>query len=281
MLLAGYVGLWLLDVKRVVALSTMVHVALMVVGLAGFALYGGSSASLGSCPSAVSFLHGFGGVGSPGIAHLFGHSFAKASLFMCVGVLLHGSFSQDLRTMLGSSGVGLSVSAAGLGVSAAEGVLGSRRVLLGSVLVHAASPGISAACGSAGSSSRSLGSSVGSFSLSWLVSSWLWLVVLIVAGIPGSFVGGSKEVVLGLAVLDLSGGSSVVSLLAVLAVLVSLSYSLGLIASLIVAGIRSLHTSRSKVSRPSLVVPAFCLPFLSGVMEWVCVVLVLRTCGPF
>ena len=243
-LVAGYIGLWLLDVKRVVALSTMVHVALMVVGLAGFALLGGSTASLGSCPSAVSFLHGFGGVAGPGIAHLFGHSFAKASLFMCVGVLLHGSFSQDLRTMLGSTGGS---------VTAVRSQVGVSRLGLG-LLVPAASPCSSAAGGSmcacsspSPSSSRPLVlrrsvhgaavSSVGSFSLSWLVSSWLWLVVLVVAGVPGSFVGGSKEVVLGLAVLDLSGGSSVVSLLAVCAVVVSLSYSLGIIASLIVAGI--------------------------------------------
>jgi len=34
---------------------------------------------------------GMGGVSGVGLVHMFGHSFAKASLFMCVGILLHGS----------------------------------------------------------------------------------------------------------------------------------------------------------------------------------------------
>ena len=56
-IMAGFIGLWLMDVKRVVAYSTMVHVGLMVAGL-------GCSAACGYlCLDA-----------SVGMAHLFSHS---------------------------------------------------------------------------------------------------------------------------------------------------------------------------------------------------------------
>jgi hypothetical protein len=52
---------------------------------------GVSVGAASSCASATSF------VPSIGLAHLLSHSFAKASLFCCVGVLLHGALSQDMR----------------------------------------------------------------------------------------------------------------------------------------------------------------------------------------
>ena len=69
----------------------MVHVGLMVVGLACAVGLGVSCGSAAGSPSSSSF------VASLGLAHLLSHSFAKASLFCCVGVLLHGALSQDLR----------------------------------------------------------------------------------------------------------------------------------------------------------------------------------------
>ena len=74
-----------------VAYSTMVHVSLMVVGLACAAGLGVSVGAASTCASATSF------VPSIGLAHLLSHSFAKAALFCCVGVLLHGALSQDMR----------------------------------------------------------------------------------------------------------------------------------------------------------------------------------------
>ena len=83
---ACWLGVWFLDVKRVVALSTMVHVAVMVVGI--------------GCCAGSGWLVSSGC--SVGMAHLLSHAFSKASLFMCIGVLLHGAVSamgqgQDVR----------------------------------------------------------------------------------------------------------------------------------------------------------------------------------------
>jgi NADH-quinone oxidoreductase subunit L len=75
LMVAAWLGVWFVEVKRVVALSTMVHVGLMVMGVAA-----AGSVGIGGRMDA-----------SIGLAHMFGHSFAKAALFVCVGVLIHGA----------------------------------------------------------------------------------------------------------------------------------------------------------------------------------------------
>ena len=77
----------------------MVHVALMVCGLVcGVGASGGGAGALEAQLSSSSAT-GAGSVGSVGLAHLLSHSWGKATLFMAVGVVLHGALTQDLREL--------------------------------------------------------------------------------------------------------------------------------------------------------------------------------------
>ncbi len=70
----------------------MVHVGLMVVG-AGAAVQAGGTI-------------GLDGVGA---VHLFAHAWAKAALFLAVGVALHGWVAQDLRAVSAWTGAVMAV----------------------------------------------------------------------------------------------------------------------------------------------------------------------------
>lgn len=117
-LFSGCCACLYLDLKRVVAYSTCLHVGLLVACL---------------------------GVGELGVCweHLFYHGWVKCGLFLTCGLLLHGlngnTSSQDLRSSGGSAWVGLSslffVCVTGLSVMGLPGsfVSDTKDVILGSV----------------------------------------------------------------------------------------------------------------------------------------------------
>jgi len=170
-MVASWLGNWFMDVKRVVAYSTMVHVGLMLTCM------GVTMASEGFGFSSV-FL-GSTGLGSSGLEHLFTHSWSKALLFMCVGAILHLLLSQDLRSL---------------------GTVWVLQPLLCSIAVIAG---------------------------------------LSVMGILGSYIGSSKEFVLGSLVISHGVSGYVVAVL----VLFSCGYSIGLVLSLVYDMATSVTTS--------------------------------------
>ena len=103
-----------MDVKRVVAYSTMVHVGLMLVGLG---LVGIDARGFGSSD-----------ITDTGMEHLFVHGWSKGLLFMVVGVVLHSVIVQDMR---GTGGMVASNGILGIGLVATWSVAGIGGSMIG------------------------------------------------------------------------------------------------------------------------------------------------------
>lgn len=103
-----------MDIKRVVAYSTMVHVGLMLVGLglAGIDARGGGSTEITDM----------------GMEHLFNHGWSKGLLFMVVGVVLHSVLVQDMR---GTGGMVVANGILGVGLVATWSVAGVGGSMIG------------------------------------------------------------------------------------------------------------------------------------------------------
>ncbi len=88
--MAGIVAFYEVDIKKIIALSTLSQLGLMVFTL---------------------------GLGAKMLCyyHLLVHALFKALLFLCAGCFIHGSFDNQDRRLLGSLGTGFSFSSIGFG----------------------------------------------------------------------------------------------------------------------------------------------------------------------
>ena len=103
-----------MDVKRVVAYSTMVHVGLMLVGLGLVSIDARGNGSTEIIDT--------------GMEHLFVHGWSKGLLFMIIGVVLHSVLVQDMR---GTGGMVITNGIIGIGLVATWSVAGVGGSMIG------------------------------------------------------------------------------------------------------------------------------------------------------